>query len=272
MEDPAGNPTIDLLLGRKSVRDYEDRDIPRELKDLVLAAAMRAPTAGNMMLYQIIEVEEKERRVFLSHSCDEQPFIAKAPWILVFVADYQRWYDYFAASGALGLASPDGSADGAFAAEGKVVPAEADFLLAASDALIAAQTAAVAAESLGLGSCYIGDVMENYETHRDFFGLPPYAFPIAMLTLGWPTERQRARSLPERFDRKFIVSRERYRRAEAADYDELFGEASGRASGPYLPGAKNHGQHMWLKKFSNRFMDEMRRSVRAGLSSWRGRD
>jgi len=253
------NPTIELLLGRKSIRDYEDRPIPEEIKDQVISAALRAATAGNMMLYQIIEVEDAARREYLSHSCDEQPFIAKAPWLLIFVADYQRWYDYFAWSGAV-------TGSGRSAAPS---PAEADLLLAVSDAIIAAQSAATAADALGLGSCYIGDIMENYEKHREFFGLPLWAFPVAMLTIGWPTERQRARVQPRRFDRRFVVSKERYRKVEPDEYDELYG-ADPLKGASFLPGASNYGQHVWRKKFSNEFMDEMRRSVKAALAEWKG--
>ena len=50
------NDTIRLLAERKSVRVFEDREIAPEIKDAVLAAAMRAPTAGNMMLYSILDL------------------------------------------------------------------------------------------------------------------------------------------------------------------------------------------------------------------------
>ena len=36
----------------------------------------------------------------MSVTCDNQPFIAKAPMVLVFCADFQKWYDVFAAGGA----------------------------------------------------------------------------------------------------------------------------------------------------------------------------
>ena len=77
-------------------------------------------------------------------------------------------------------------------------PQEGDLFLACSDALIAAQTAVVAAESLGIGSCYIGDIMENYEAHRDLFGLPQYVFPICLLCFGYPTQGQMQRPMTPR--------------------------------------------------------------------------
>ena len=39
---------------------------------------------------------------------------------------------------------------------------------------IAAQNAVVAAESLGIGSCYIGDVIENAEQMREALHLPEH--------------------------------------------------------------------------------------------------
>ena len=51
------------------------------------------------MLYSIIEVRDQSSKDILVKSCDDQPFIARAPLVWLFLADYQRWYDYFLASG-----------------------------------------------------------------------------------------------------------------------------------------------------------------------------
>ncbi|MGE5599553.1 MAG: nitroreductase family protein [Bacteroidota bacterium] len=50
------NQVLALLLGRKSVRAFEPKPIGAEDRNAILRAAMRAPTAGNMMLYSIIEL------------------------------------------------------------------------------------------------------------------------------------------------------------------------------------------------------------------------
>ena len=44
------NETIDLLMERKSMRVYEDKPVPQELKRQLLEASLRAATAGNMTL------------------------------------------------------------------------------------------------------------------------------------------------------------------------------------------------------------------------------
>jgi len=42
----------------------------------------------------------------------------------------------------------------------------------------------IAAESLGIGSCYIGDIIENWETHQALFDLPRYTFPAVLICFG----------------------------------------------------------------------------------------
>lgn len=62
----------------------------------ILRAAIEAPTAGNMTLWSAIRVTDEAKKKRLSETCDNQPFIASAPLVLVFCADYKRWYDLFA--------------------------------------------------------------------------------------------------------------------------------------------------------------------------------
>ena len=93
------NPTIEVIGNRRSVRAYRDEPISQAEKDTIINAALRSPTAGNMMLYSIIEVNNQETKDKLVKTCDNQPFIARAPYVLLFLADYQRWYDYFIVSG-----------------------------------------------------------------------------------------------------------------------------------------------------------------------------
>jgi nitroreductase len=256
------NETLGLLLNRRSIRAYEERPISAEDKDLLLQATLRAPTAGNMMLYSIIEVSEQAAKDTLARTCDNQPFIARAPLVLLFLADYQRWFDYFTLSGVEELSRR----------RGKPLrkPQEGDLFLACNDALIAAQTAVVAAESLGIGSCYIGDIMENYEAHRELFGLPQYVFPICMLCFGYPTQGQMQRPMTPRYDRKFIIFPDRYRRLAEADFDEMYRDAQERFTrNPDRPdGIANVGQAMYARKFASDFSVEMTRSVQAILCNW----
>ncbi|HEY3312494.1 MAG TPA: nitroreductase family protein [Anaerolineales bacterium] len=255
---------LDILLKRKSVRAYENQVIPADVKAQILRAALRAPTAGNLMLYSILDITEQVLKDRLAVTCDNQPFIAKAPLVWLFLADYQRWQDYFVACGVEQICLESN--------EVMRKPAEGDLFLACCDALIAAQNAVIAAESFGLGSCYIGDIMEQYEIHRELFNLPRYVFPISLLCLGYPTEQQKKRGQTGRFDEKFIVFENQYRRLSKEEFTEMFSQRhqlmfNARQN---IDGAVNVGQAIYKRKFGADFSMEMNRSVRLMLKQWTG--
>ena len=238
------NEVIQQLYDRKSARAFTDEPITAEEKLLILTAATQAPTAGHQQLYTIIDVTDQSLKDALSVSCDNQPFMAKAPMMLIFCADCSKWYDAYADVGC---------------APRK--PGKGDFLLAAEDALIAAQNTVAAAESLGIGSCYIGDIMEKYEYHKELLHLPDYVFPAALLVYGYPTEPQLRREKPHRADEKWIVHENAYRPLSAEDRKELFSAYAGE---------KDYTD--WMRAFCNRkylsdFAVEMSRSVAAFLET-----
>lgn len=257
------NETLKLIHNRKSVRTYIEKDINRDYKDKIIQAAMRAPTAGNMMLYSMIEVDDKQLKEKLAVSCDNQPFIGKAPFVLLFMADYQRWNDYFIESQVPEMCEKKNTT--------MRDPEEGDLLLASCDALIAAQNAVIAAESMGIGSCYIGDILENYEFHRDLFDLPDYVLPITLVCFGYPNENYPLKKPSPRYDRKFVLYKNKYKRLTPEDFREMYKPRIEKyfSNGKFLEGAENLGQHFYLKKHSSNFMEEMNRSVRAALKNWR---
>lgn len=199
------NDIVKSLFERKSARSFLDRPIVEAEKNLILDAAIQAPTAGNQALYTILDIEDRPLKEALALSCDDQPFIAKAPLVLVFLADCRKWLDFYR-----------------FAGVEAREPGPGDLLLACADALVAAQNSVVAAESLGIGSCYIGDILENRERVVELLGLDEYNLPIAMLVYGYPSEGALARRKPPRFDRKYLVRKDRYSRLSEKESREMF--------------------------------------------------
>jgi nitroreductase/FMN reductase (NADPH)/FMN reductase [NAD(P)H] len=232
------NQTIRELMARKSVRAFTDAPIPAAAKEAILLAAANAPTAGNQQLYTIIDVTDASLKQKLVKTCDDQPFIADAKMVLIFCADCKKWYDAYIACGC----EPRR-------------PGVGDLLLAVSDANIAAQNAVSAAWSLGIGSCYIGDVMENCEAQRELLGLPEYVFPAAMLVFGYPTEQQLTRPKPERVALHHVVHENGYREMAADELEQM-----------WSPRTASRGYEAWMRAFCERkynsdFSREMSRSV-----------
>jgi FMN reductase (NADPH)/FMN reductase [NAD(P)H] len=254
------NEILNVINRRRSTRVFSSEPINSFEKDQILNAALRAPTAGNMMLYTIIEVQDQAIKDRLAETCDNQPFIARAPLVLLFLADYQRWMDYFTLCGTqqrcreLGLTYR--------------TPQEGDLLLACCDALVAAQNAVLAAESLGIGSCYIGDILEQAETHRQLFNLPPHALPITLLVFGHHLKAHDSDSPIPRFEREFIVQTDSYRRLEPQEYERMFQPMQPADPSSFQHGALNLGQEKYFHKFIADFSLELNRSVKEMIKNW----
>jgi len=235
--------TIDELAERKSVRKYQDRPVPQEVKDTIIQAAIQAPTAGNQMLYTILDVVDPDIKQALAVSCDHQPFIAEAPLVLVFLADCRRWHDAYDLAG---CESRD--------------PGLADLILACEDAMIAAQNTVVAAHALGLGSCYIGDILENRETVVELLGLDKWVFPVALVVYGYPTEQQLQRRKPTRFGAQYVVLQDKYRRLGDDELRQMYADR-GEDFEPFITA-------FCKRKYMSDFATEMNRSVKGYLEAF----
>lgn len=241
----SSNETVRELMDRKSVRVFEARPIGEAEKQKILYAAAEAPTAGNQQLYTILDITDQGIKEQLAENCDHQPFIAKAPLVLVFCADCRKWLDAYEEAGC----NPR-------------KPGAGDLMLAVTDTAIAAQNAVTAAWSLGIGSCYIGDVMEQCEKQRELLNLPEYVFPAVMVVFGYPTEGQKQREKPERFAMEDIVCENTYQRRDSASIRRMFQRCSGQ-----------QGFDRWVEKFCGRkynsdFSREMTRSVEKYLEQF----
>ena len=239
------NEVLNQLDARKSIRVYEDRPISPEDKQAILRAAVMAPSAGCQQLYTILDITDQALKDALAESCDHQPFIATGKMVLIFCADFQKWYDGFIAAGC----EPR-------------KPGKGDFMIAVDDALIAAQNAVTAAESLGIGSCYIGDIMERYEYHKELLNLPRYVFPAAMLVFGYPTQQQKDRPKPPRTAMQHIVHENGYRRMDEAELKDLFSAYAGQRE--YL----EYMKAFCKRKYNSDFSKEMCRSVAEALKAF----
>jgi nitroreductase len=185
------NETIRLLFERSSCRDFLDKKIPADVLHFVLEAGIHAPTAGNLQPYSIIKIEDTAVKQKLAEMC-EQSFIGKAPVLLLFCIDLhriERWANL------------------------KVAPFTATssfrhFWVSFQDVIICAQNICTAADSMGLGSVYIGTVIDMPTDIQAMFKLPKGVFPVVLLCIGYPTTRPMPR---KKLAVDVVVHSERYR-------------------------------------------------------------
>jgi nitroreductase/Pyruvate/2-oxoacid:ferredoxin oxidoreductase delta subunit len=187
-----------LLLSRRSIRQYQKKEVPQELIDRILAAATTAPMGippsdvGVLVIKGTDKMQEFRRdmvtglkgfvRVFSAPVLwMMRPFIGKeafemfrtfvVPCAKEFIEKDKQGVDYFTYDAPLGMLfynSPFGDT---------------------TDPLIAATYAMIAAESLGLGSCMLGfpaPLLKQNGKLRTKYGLPKGCKPAMFIIFGYP--------------------------------------------------------------------------------------
>ncbi len=142
---------------RRSVRSYSSRKVEFDKIALVLEAASKAPSSGNLQDYRFIVVNDRDKIRALANHCNEQFWIASAPVLLIVCADTERTELYYGLRG--------------------------QRLYATQNSAAAIQNALLAAHALGLGACWIGAFNEEFVS--DEFGIPEKVRPQAIITLGY---------------------------------------------------------------------------------------
>ena len=131
---------FELIMKRRSVRNFQSRPVPEGLLEKLLAAASNAPSGGNIQPLSVIVVRDPKRRVELADIVGGQPWVKNAPLSMVFCLDFYRikkWASTFNVR---------------FRGDQALV----HFMIGHADIRCAAQAVVLLAESLGLGSVYIG--------------------------------------------------------------------------------------------------------------------
>lgn len=169
---------LNTLTNHRSIRKYKEKSIDHALMNKILEAGCRASTTGNMQVYSIINTTDAEVKEKLAPTHFNQPMITKAPNVLTFCADFNRFNKWCRQSNA------EPGYDNFLS-----------FMTAAIDTLLVAQNVAVAAEEEGLGICYLGTTTYNADKIIDVLNLPKGVVPVTTLTIGWPDE------VPEQVER-----------------------------------------------------------------------
>lgn len=148
---------LDLILSRRSIRRYENKDIPEEVLQQILETGRQAPSATNRQPIHFVIVTDRD---ILQNLCDNliNRFVKYAPVAIVGCADIKslltgKW--------------------------------------AVVDATIAMENMVIAAWTLGIGSCWIGAC--NEEKVKELLKIPDKWKFVALLTFGYPAEQPKQR-------------------------------------------------------------------------------
>lgn len=198
----------DLMMKRRSVRVFEDQEIPESIVEQLLDVANHAPSGGNIQPLSIILVQGLEGRKKLAELTGDQPWVKNAPLSMIFCLDFYRikkWAE---------ICQTDFRGERALN----------HFLIAYADLMVAAQNVVILSENLGLGSVYIGSIQHEIDETRKFFGIPEYVLPMMVLSIGYP--KSIPQSIPK-LKKEVIVHQEKYRKPQDDEIRKAFDEKYG---------------------------------------------
>jgi nitroreductase len=203
-----GQALYEMMMKRRSVRAFMDREVPEPLIDQLIDAANQAPSGGNIQPLSIIVVRSAEGRKKLSELNGGQPWVKNAPLSMVFCLDFFRLKKWAEMCQTVFLGEQ----------------ALNHFLIGYADLIAAAQNVVVLAQGFGLGSVYIGTIQREIDEARRYFELPDYVLPLMVLCLGYP--RSTPKGIPK-LKREGITHWEKYRTPDDGDIRKAFDDKYG---------------------------------------------
>lgn len=145
---------LDIIKGRRSIRKYQEKEVPDQAIAQMLEAARWAPSAANNQPWRFVvlkdpQLKEEVVRTFQGLAAINS-FVKSAPLIfLIYVESSHRWVEL--------------------------------------DCGMACQNLMLEAHSLGLGTCFIGAY--NEKALKNVLGLSERARIIGLITCGFPDEQ-----------------------------------------------------------------------------------
>ncbi|WP_195458156.1 nitroreductase family protein [Alistipes sp. D31t1_170403_E11] len=156
----AGQAVLDAISARTSIRAYQDRPVGADTVELLLRAAMSAPSARNRQPWAFIVVDDKDMLRQLADSLPYAQSAAAAPMAVVVCGV---------------LTESQGATNAGWWVQ---------------DAAAASENLLLAAHAVGLGAVWTG--VYSYEDRvravRNVLGLPRHVVPLNVIPIGYPAE------------------------------------------------------------------------------------
>ena len=151
---------LDVILNRRSIRKYSEKEIPKEVLEKIIEAGRQSPSAKNQQPYHFIILTDPEIKKEITGIYSR--FITNSPLLII------------------GCANPNAKPTGQWAT---------------IDTTIALQNMLLTATSLKLGTCWIGSF--NEQKIKEKLKVPENWKIVALISLGYPAENPTPRKKKE---------------------------------------------------------------------------
>lgn len=144
---------------RRSIRDFQKKEIPDSLLDKLAEALIWAPSAGNLQARKFYFVLNSDIKKKIAAAALNQNFIAEAPLVIVGCTDSRISYKY---------------------------RERGVYLYSIQDVALSIMGMMLVAHENNLGSCWVGAFSEN-DIHK-ILKMPDYLRPVAIVPVGYPSK------------------------------------------------------------------------------------
>ena len=159
------NEKLAFIFSRRSVRKFEEREVPTAMLRDLLKAGMAAPSAVAKDPWHFIVLRERAELIRLAEILPHGQMLRQAGAAFVVCGDINQAHDR-----------------------------QESYLL--QDLSAATENILLAANALGLGTCWLGvhPRPERMEGIRKLYQLPENIIPMCSIAIGWPKEPPPART------------------------------------------------------------------------------
>lgn len=200
------NKIIKSQLAHRTIREFTEEQVPADIFNLLMQIAQRTASSNGLQASSIIRITDSQLKAEIAEICNQE-YVARVPELLIFVADQYRNSQ---------IVREQNHHESSFRGMDS-------FFSAYTDACITAQNVVTGAEALGLGTVYLGSILNEPQKICEILNLPELTFPVVGLGIGYPNQEPQ---LKPRMDMDFRVFENSYQSLDnynkaLKDYDQV---------------------------------------------------
>lgn len=182
--------SMELFVGRRSIRRYRNEIVPREVLLGLLKAAAWAPSAHNCQPWRFAVIDQPRTKERLAKAMGKRlraDLTADGVPIENIDADVDRSFKRITAAPVVILVALSVEGMDSYPDQRRQ---NNEWLMAVQSAAMAGQNLMLAAHANGLGSCWMCAPLFSPEVVRKTLALPAEWQPQGLITLGYPAEER----------------------------------------------------------------------------------
>lgn len=165
------NETITSQLAHRTIREFTDEPISKQLLEQLVQVAGRTATSNGLQASSLIRVTDQTIKNELAKICGQE-YVTRMPELWIFIVDQYRNGQIAKANNCFEESIGDMDR----------------FFQGFTDACLMAHNIESAAESIGLGTVYLGSILNDPAKTIKLLNLPELTFPVLGLGFGYPNQ------------------------------------------------------------------------------------